>query len=90
MVQCFYKSGNPALTKAAPCNLTAVAEGKNTACCASDELCMSNGLCRNATSTPKTNSYWRGGCTDPTFQDPACPNYCNRTPIHPTSVLKSC
>ncbi|KAF3041989.1 hypothetical protein E8E11_000946 [Didymella keratinophila] len=77
MVQCFYKSGNPALTKPAPCNLTAVAEGKHTACCASDELCMSNGLCRNATSTPKTNFYWRGGCTDPTFQDPSCPNYCS-------------
>ena len=42
---------------------------------------MNNGLCRNATSTPRTNFYWRGGCTDPTFQDPACPNYCNRKSI---------
>jgi len=38
-------------------------------------MCFTNGLCK-AGSDDQYNWNWRVGCTDPTFNDPACPSYC--------------
>jgi hypothetical protein len=60
-----------------PCNLTAIANDKHSACCAYGDLCLTNGLCRNPDNDAKgLNHYWQVGCTDATFNDDACPKYC--------------
>ncbi|KAJ0108365.1 hypothetical protein J7T55_005342 [Diaporthe amygdali] len=38
-------------------------------------MCFTNGLCK-ANTVDQYNWNWRVGCTDSTFSDPACPNYC--------------
>jgi hypothetical protein len=61
-----------------PCNTTAIENGKHSACCAPDDLCLTNGMCRNQGDDQiGKNYYWREGCTDATFEDSACPQYCN-------------
>ncbi|KAF2438168.1 hypothetical protein P171DRAFT_491456 [Karstenula rhodostoma CBS 690.94] len=61
-----------------PCNLTAIENGQHSACCASGDTCLTNGLCKYNPPTPvrNFNTYWRIGCTDPTYQDPSCPKQC--------------
>ncbi|KAF2645041.1 hypothetical protein P280DRAFT_186354 [Massarina eburnea CBS 473.64] len=60
-----------------PCNNTAVGEGKHSACCALGDVCLTNGLCQNpADYWNGGNAFWTEGCTDKTFNDPACPDYC--------------
>ncbi|KAF2115736.1 hypothetical protein BDV96DRAFT_599306 [Lophiotrema nucula] len=60
-----------------PCNTTAVENGEYSACCSLTDLCLTNGMCRNQGDDNKGyNYYWRSGCTDHTFKDPACPPYC--------------
>ena len=45
---------------------------------------MTNGLCMEAQNEKKgANHYWRNGCTDPTFKDPACPNFCRGKGMYP-------
>ncbi|KAF2832738.1 hypothetical protein CC86DRAFT_425407 [Ophiobolus disseminans] len=64
-----------------PCNHTAVAEGKHSNCCTEEYLCLSNGMCRAPKLTSVSNYYWRIGCTDKTFSDPACGKYCAQVPF---------
>lgn len=60
-----------------PCNSTAVANGQHSSCCASNDMCLTNGLCKEKGKEHEgTNLYWSNGCTDPNFNDPACPRYC--------------
>ncbi|KAF2442784.1 hypothetical protein P171DRAFT_486764 [Karstenula rhodostoma CBS 690.94] len=60
-----------------PCNITAIENGEHSSCCAIGDLCMTNGLCMEQANEAKgANHYWRNGCTDKTWKDPACPNYC--------------
>ncbi|PVI02804.1 hypothetical protein DM02DRAFT_279088 [Periconia macrospinosa] len=65
-----------------PCNTTAIANNQHSSCCASTDLCLSNGLCKyNAPANVRPfNEYWRVGCTDPTYKDPACPKQCANVP----------
>lgn len=59
-------------------------------CCLNGDTCLSNGFCffTHPTQT-RTSGYYLGGCTDPNFQDPRCPQqcsklvsrHCNRTPL---------
>ncbi|KAF1980256.1 hypothetical protein BU23DRAFT_562644 [Bimuria novae-zelandiae CBS 107.79] len=78
--QCYANNGSLYENTAAtyvPCNLTAVQNGGHSACYNLGDLCMTNGLCMEPANEIKgANHYWRNGCTDPTFKDPACPNYC--------------
>jgi hypothetical protein len=62
---CYYPSGK--VSGSVPCNSTTTGY---SSCCASGHLCMSSGLCftRGLIS--------RGSCTDPTWKDPACAQYC--------------
>ncbi|KAF7529950.1 hypothetical protein G7054_g9721 [Neopestalotiopsis clavispora] len=74
---CYYASGGGASTDGdtyIPCNTTAVEQGGHSACCAPGDMCFTNGLCKAGEG--QWNWNWRIGCTDPTFQDPACPIYC--------------
>ncbi|KAF1842225.1 uncharacterized protein K460DRAFT_180448 [Cucurbitaria berberidis CBS 394.84] len=76
MASCYLKVGSIS-EKIVPCNHTAISEGKHTSCCEPDDLCLTNGLCRNPTVNEATNYAWRFGCTDATLADPSCGNYCN-------------
>lgn len=62
---CYYPDGK--VSGSVPCNSTTTGY---SSCCASGHLCMSSGLCftRGLIS--------RGSCTDPTWKDPACAQYC--------------
>lgn len=77
-----------------PCNLTAIENGQHSACCADGDTCLTNGLCKYNPSTPvrNFNTYWRIGCTDPTYQDPACPRQCEgkETPERNVHVVFEC
>jgi hypothetical protein len=60
---CYYPDGT--LSPDPPCNTTTTG---HSACCTA--LCMSSGLCFD------NGLMSRGGCTDPTWKDSACPQYC--------------
>jgi hypothetical protein len=77
MAACYHITGT-ASKSFAPCDHDAVAAGKHTNCCIEGYLCLSNGMCRSANLTSVTNYYWRIGCTDKTFLDPACGRYCTQ------------
>ena len=44
-------------------------------CCAPNDLCLDNHLCRHQ-NTDGTNYSYRGSCTDPTWSLGGCPNFC--------------
>ncbi|KAM0815594.1 putative Mid2 domain-containing protein [Seiridium cardinale] len=74
---CYFASGDTTGSTGQtyiPCNSTAVSLGQHSACCAPGDMCFTNGLCKAGTG--QWNWNWRVGCTDPTFSDPACPDYC--------------
>lgn len=71
---CYFPSGNDTGSTYIPCNQTAVANGEHSACCAPNDMCFTNGLCK--ANPDNWNWNWRVGCTDQTWKDPACPNYC--------------
>jgi len=77
MTVCYHISGQIGKSFA-PCDHDAVAAGKHTNCCTEGYLCLSNGMCRSANLTSATNYFWRIGCTDKTFMDPACGRYCTQ------------
>ncbi|KAF1839493.1 hypothetical protein BDW02DRAFT_155016 [Decorospora gaudefroyi] len=51
-----------------PCNPSA----KHSACCASSDICLSNGLCM-ATTGASIGQLFQSGCTDKSGKDTACP-----------------
>ncbi|PVH99947.1 hypothetical protein DM02DRAFT_672331 [Periconia macrospinosa] len=60
-----------------PCNVTALEENKHTSCCAVGDLCLTNGLCRSQDDEKhQGNQYFRVGCTDKSWNDPACADVC--------------
>jgi hypothetical protein len=73
---CYLRNGT-ASPKAAPCDHNAVLQNRHTGCCDPGDLCLTNGLCRNPNVNDLTNYAWFFGCTDKTFNDPACGNYCD-------------
>ncbi|KAH7077576.1 hypothetical protein BKA63DRAFT_268128 [Paraphoma chrysanthemicola] len=88
MVDCYHKAFTRS-KKTAPCNHTALQEGKHTQCCEPGDLCLTNGLCREETVNETSNYAWRFGCTDETFRDPACATqYCDSKPETKAMDLK--
>ncbi|KLU88923.1 hypothetical protein MAPG_07904 [Magnaporthiopsis poae ATCC 64411] len=68
---CFFPNGRQA--KDVPCDPTAAV----SMCCGSVAACLSNGLCKDESTTNSTGvAYARGTCTDPTWQSPFCPQNC--------------
>ncbi|KAK7188316.1 hypothetical protein PSPO01_05507 [Paraphaeosphaeria sporulosa] len=94
--ECYANNGSLYANTAAtyvPCNLTAVENGEHSSCCAIGDLCMTNGLCMEPANEAKgANHYWRNGCTDKTWQDPACPNVCrgDEEPNHYNAFIFYC
>ena len=51
----------------------------NSSCCSFGWTCLSNGLCQNPSPTINDHGggkYYRGSCTDPTFNSPNCAAVC--------------
>ncbi|KAK3389879.1 hypothetical protein B0H63DRAFT_464465 [Podospora didyma] len=85
--QCFYVSSNPITDKGiVPCNSSATGQaGSHSSCCNEDtrDACLSSGLCFATQAKTPGALLWIGGCTDPTWRDPSCPQYCN-PPVNAT------
>jgi hypothetical protein len=74
--QCFWPDGSV--------DGGAVACGPSGAsmCCSAGSQCTSNKLC--VVDDPVAGwEYFRGSCTDSTWQDPACPTFCDGGEIFP-------
>lgn len=71
---CYFPSG--IISAGKPCHSNA----KNSVCCGPGFQCLSNKVCQTTPAIDNTFKYslYRSGCTDPTFQDPACPRFCFR------------
>ncbi|KAI9774140.1 MAG: hypothetical protein M1840_005233 [Geoglossum simile] len=64
---CYYPNGNSS-SGLIPCNATAA----QSHCCRSADVCLTNKLC----FSPGLNAIVRRGCTERTWNDPACPRVC--------------
>ncbi|KAF7911362.1 uncharacterized protein EAF01_002869 [Botrytis porri] len=60
----------------------------HSSCCAAGAICFSNGVCQQANGD--VQDYLRVGCTDPTWQDPACLNQCNSYARSSTAGIRFC
>ncbi|KAF2807441.1 uncharacterized protein BDZ99DRAFT_573268 [Mytilinidion resinicola] len=86
---CYFPDGTNTNAAFVPCNQTAIEEGKHTSCCAPGDMCFTNGICK-ANNSNQLNWNWRDACTDPTWKDPACPNYCKGTDPGGAHVIFQC
>ncbi|KAI0125508.1 hypothetical protein BJ170DRAFT_435314 [Xylariales sp. AK1849] len=83
--QCYFPSG-AVHSLGTPCDPDALGASP---CCEATHTCLSNGLCWDTVA----NHVVRGGCTDSSFKDAACPSYCNKEDgVHSTSLspLRQC
>ena len=77
---CYSINGNPD-TKMSPCNASAA----NSGCCYANEYCLTNGLCINQ-ALVGGNRLSRVGCTDKTWEDPACFQECKTGTFGPNGL----
>ncbi|EMD95495.1 hypothetical protein COCC4DRAFT_155910 [Bipolaris maydis ATCC 48331] len=70
--QCYGVDGSLLDKSYTPCNPSA----KNSGCCASGDICLSNGLCMG-TQGASIGVIFSRGCTDSTGKDVACPQQCS-------------
>ncbi|KAL9081481.1 MAG: hypothetical protein Q9157_000039 [Trypethelium eluteriae] len=75
---CYFPAGNIAYGNV-PCN----PDGEVSTCCGDVSKCLANGLCAVGDTSDGLGGFLnsgvefaRGGCTDPTWQDPACFQHC--------------
>ncbi|KAM7194022.1 hypothetical protein V8F20_008118 [Naviculisporaceae sp. PSN 640] len=82
-----------------PCNLNATASGEpgsHSSCCneLTGDICLTTGLCLSLNAKTPSGMLWLNGCTDPTWRDPACPQYCNppagSSRDSPNPTLRAC
>ncbi|KAI0149926.1 hypothetical protein F4776DRAFT_672092 [Hypoxylon sp. NC0597] len=77
---CYGLDGTKASSANTLCNPNATGtEGSHSACCNVDngDACLLSGLCLNSFSRQQSHLLWATACTDPTFRDPSCPQYCH-------------
>ncbi|KAK4159927.1 hypothetical protein QBC43DRAFT_326350 [Cladorrhinum sp. PSN259] len=103
--QCYYITSKPVPKDSGivPCDPSATGTdtgllpgGSGTthsSCCNQEkgDVCLSTGLCLNTSGKTPNNLLWINGCTDPTWRDPACPQYCNPAPNstgHPNAYFR--
>jgi hypothetical protein len=69
---CYFPSGG--LTGGAAC----FPDQENSRCCGYGWTCMSNGLCKVSQANLQNFKlqYYRGSCTDKTWDSPSCPHVC--------------
>ncbi|KAI1656916.1 hypothetical protein F4813DRAFT_397165 [Daldinia decipiens] len=78
-VTCYHLDGTNAGPSNEVCNPNATGvEGSHSACCSAEngDACLSTGLCLNTIARQQSHLLWSTACTDPTFKDPSCPQYC--------------
>lgn len=46
-------------------------------CCGNGDTCLSNNICHKINNPNGTTGYYRPGCTDPSFPEPACRTQCS-------------
>jgi hypothetical protein len=77
--KCYFPDGKTVAAQDTPCM-----EGNST-CCGQGFACLSNNICMLTSYVSGAgsgqSSYVRGSCTDPTWNDPNCPQFCI-TPSH--------
>ncbi|KAI1479332.1 hypothetical protein F4774DRAFT_410084 [Daldinia eschscholtzii] len=91
-VTCYHLDGSNAGPTNALCNPNATGgEGSHSACCNAQnaDACLSTGLCLNTLAQQQSHVLWSTGCTDSTFKDPSCPQYCHGLEID-NAHLRSC
>ena len=49
-----------------------------TSCCINGHECTQDGICHFRDQTDKGSGYYIGGCTDKSFNDPACSRACSK------------
>ncbi|KAI1205395.1 uncharacterized protein F4807DRAFT_284155 [Annulohypoxylon truncatum] len=89
---CYHLDGTNAGPSNALCNPNATGtEGSHSSCCNAEngDACLSTGLCFNTLSRQQSHLLWATACTDPTFKDPSCPQYCQGLKID-NAHLKAC
>ncbi|KAI2472513.1 hypothetical protein F4781DRAFT_382900 [Annulohypoxylon bovei var. microspora] len=89
---CYHLDGTNAGPSNALCNPNATGtEGSHSSCCNADngDACLSTGLCLNSLSRQQSHLLWATACTDSTFKDPSCPQYCHGLKID-NAHLKAC
>ncbi|KAK3380492.1 hypothetical protein B0T24DRAFT_664481 [Lasiosphaeria ovina] len=65
------------------CNSAATGKsGSHSACCnqGMGDICMSTGVCVSSAAKTPDSMIWINGCTDSTWRDPVCAQYCNPPP----------
>ncbi|KAI8957500.1 hypothetical protein F5Y11DRAFT_360786 [Daldinia sp. FL1419] len=91
-VTCYHLDGSNAGPSNALCNPNATGvEGSHSACCSekNGDACLSTGLCLNTIARQQSHLLWSTACTDPTFKDPSCPQYCLGSKID-NAHLRTC
>ncbi|KAK4210307.1 hypothetical protein QBC37DRAFT_428961 [Rhypophila decipiens] len=76
---CYNAFGTALIYDVEACDLSVSGTaGSHSACCnvPKQDVCLSSGLCLATWATGRDTMLWVGGCTDPTWQDPACWNHC--------------
>ncbi|KAK7936019.1 hypothetical protein PG985_001514 [Apiospora marii] len=72
------KFGNTVIVyepKSSPCNPINDTQ-RVVHCCANGDICLSDNICHNLNNHSETTGYYRPGCTDPDFPEPACRTQC--------------
>ncbi|KAI2783694.1 hypothetical protein F4815DRAFT_502721 [Daldinia loculata] len=78
-VTCYHLDGTKAGPSNGLCNPNATGvERSHSACCSVEngDACLSTGLYLNTIAHQQSHLLWSTACTDPTFKDPSCPQYC--------------
>ena len=68
---CYFPNGNVSYLGTA-CNPNAI----ESACCAENQACLSNGLCVSDPHAPTISRLHRGACTDKAWKSGNCPRAC--------------
>lgn len=69
---CFYPNGSPATAASgSPRMLPCLPNAINSACCASNDSCLANGMCLS-----EDLFFYRGACTTVQYPSDSCPQFC--------------
>lgn len=75
--RCWFPDGQTVAAQDVPCHSTG-----NSTCCGQGWACLSNNICEKTSYAQGAGSqYVRGSCTDPTWNDANCPNFCDSPAI---------
>lgn len=76
---CWFPDGQTVAVSDEPCD-----PNGNSTCCGPGWACLSNNICERTSYVSNSSAgsqYVRGSCTDPTWNSPNCPRYCDNPAI---------